>query len=374
MEIAYILPVSMKRFGYSMENYLDSHFSVEIAREVANQGHKVTLHTFWDKYYEYHENGLNVYFYPKSLNSIFKYDFSEISLDLLNKNFSEDTIFHFHEPNRFFYIFFRLKHLNNKFILEHHGSGIVNPYYFTNIFFWIYGLIRRFVLPLLLGWSDYSIVHNITALNNLKRKYSVPDNKVILSPNGIDPKKYKKYEKNYIRNQLGIKKQIVILFAGRICKAKGILELIQAYEAIKNENLKLIIAGPLEETELKPCIEKYWIGFQNKEQLQKWFSASDIFCLPTHGGEGLPVILIEASYYNQIIVVSDVPGIKEWFGNKQIIYSKYKDITDLTDKLNKAIGVANIKNNNLKGIDNGQYMWKNICSKYISLYKSAVNP
>src|SRR5579859_746002 len=142
MKIAYILPVNMKKFGYSMDNFLQTHFSAEIAREVARKGHEVELHVFWDENTTYTEGNLKIYFYETDLKMILHRDFTEISFGLLNKNFDEDTIIHFHEPLRLFFVPFALKHKNIIFT-EHHGSGIINPIPRRSIFHPIFGIIGR---------------------------------------------------------------------------------------------------------------------------------------------------------------------------------------------------------------------------------------
>src|SRR5947209_5919025 len=112
MKIAYILPVNMKKFGYSIDNFLQTHFSAEIAREVAKKGHEVELHVFWDENITYNDEHFKIYFYKTDINMIFNRDFTEVSLRLLNNKFNKDIIIHFHEPRRLFFIPFMLKNKN----------------------------------------------------------------------------------------------------------------------------------------------------------------------------------------------------------------------------------------------------------------------
>ena len=135
----------MKRFGYSMDNYLQTHFSVEIAREVAKKGHEVELHVFWDENITYNDEKFKIYFYKTDVNTIFHRDFTEVSLRLLNKKFDENTIIHFHEPLRLFFVPFMLKN-KNVTITEHHGLGISNPIPRRSLFRPIFGVIRITIL------------------------------------------------------------------------------------------------------------------------------------------------------------------------------------------------------------------------------------
>src|SRR5258708_31506777 len=119
MKIAYILPVNMKNYGYSKENFIETHFSVAIAQEVAKKNNNVSLHVFWDRHDIFQKENFTIYFYPTSLAKVFNSGFAEISLPLLKVSFSPDTILHFHEPNRLFYFIFILCKKNKK-LVEHH--------------------------------------------------------------------------------------------------------------------------------------------------------------------------------------------------------------------------------------------------------------
>ena len=365
MKIAYILPVNMKRFGYSMDNYLQTHFSVEIAREVAKKGHEVELHVFWDENTIFTDKNLKIYFYKTDLNIFFHRDFTEISLKLLNKTFDENTLIHFHEPRRLFFIPFMLKHKNIT-ITEHHGSGIFNPFPRYSLFSPIFGVIKRTILKYLLNVCTVNIVHNIQAMNSFST-YIKEENRILLSPIGIDITNDNMYNKEEVREELGLGDETIILFAGRICKLKGIIELIKAFEIVKEQysTIRLAVAGPLQEKSLKPLVEKYWIGFKNPQELQKWFTASDIFCLPTLGGEGFPKILVEALYYAIPVISTDVPGIKEWLPQENAIFIPPKDVDSLKKAIYDLIDEKKQQkpNRNSKQFVLDNYTWEKTLSK-----------
>ena len=371
MKIAYILPVYMKKFGYSMDNFLQTHFSVEIAREVAKKGHEVELHVFWDENTTYTDKNLKIYFYKTDFNMIFKRDFTEVSLSLLNKKFNEDFIIHFHEPLRLFFIPFMLKNKNIT-ITEHHGSGIANPFPRYSLFRPIFGVLRRTILKYLLNICRIHIVHNMQAMNSFST-YIKGKNNILLSANGINVTNYKKFNKEEVRKELGLGDETVILFAGRICTAKGIKELIKAFEIVEEQhsNIRLAVAGPLHEERLKPLVEKYWVGFQNPQELQKWFTASDIFCLPTYF-EAFGIILLEALYYAIPVITTDVPGIKEWFPHEDAIFIPPKDVDSLKNAIYDLIDEKKRRkmnrNSNQFVLDN--YTWEKVCQRYIDIYRS----
>lgn len=361
----------MKKFGYSMDNFLQTHFSVEIAREVAKKGHEVDLHVFWDENTTYTDKNLKIYFYKTDFKMIFNRDFTEVSLSLLNKKFNEDTIIHFHEPLRLFFIPFMLKNKNIT-ITEHHGSGISNPIPRRSLFRPIFDVIRIIFLKYLLNNCRVHIVHNVRAVNSFST-YIKDKNSIQLSSNGINVSNYKVYNKEEVRKELGLGDETVILFAGRICTPKGIKELIKAFEIVKEQHstIRLAVAGPLHEERLKPLVEKYWIGFKSPQELEKWFTASDIFCLPTYN-ECFPIILIEALYHAIPVITTNVPGIKDWFPHENAIFISPKDIDSLKNAIYDLIDDKKRRNmnRNSKQLVLDNYTWEKVCQRYIDLYRS----
>ena len=97
--------------------------------------------------------------------------------------------------------------------------------------------------------------------------------------------------------QYGVHK---ILYMGRLCKAKGIGELLAVMPGLKEQypDVRLYLAGIWEDTELKAkaealkdyVIDLGWIGGTQK---QRYLEECDIFVLPSYF-EGQPVSVLEA--------------------------------------------------------------------------------
>lgn len=121
-----------------------------------------------------------------------------------------------------------------------------------------------------------------------------------------------------LRNELGIPSEAeVILFVGRIHPDKGVLDLGQAFKKLKSRYLKLhlIVAGPDEGglTDLNVLLADFnesvhVVGFSS--DLNKFYQAADIFCLPSYR-EGFPVSILEASANALPVIASDVYGNKD---------------------------------------------------------------
>lgn len=109
-----------------------------------------------------------------------------------------------------------------------------------------------------------------------------------------------------------------ILFMGRMCKAKGVMELLAAMPGLRRKypDVRLYLAGIWEDMELKAqvsalgdCVEDLgWIGGADK---QRYLRECDIFVLPSYY-EGQPVSILEAMSNACGIVVSktgDIPDM-----------------------------------------------------------------
>lgn len=373
MKIAYILPVRVQQFGYSLDNFLQTHHSVAVAREVAKKGHDVELHAFWDEDAQLVEDGVRIYFYRTDLSVFFGRDFSEISFRLLNRKFADDTIIHFHEPLRLFFIPFMLTH-NNVIVSEHHGEGIRNPFARRSPFHLVSALTRVTILKRLLDTCNVHIVHNGKAMESFSA-FVRDKNSVFQAPNGISAEKYKLYDREAVRKELGLGDELVLLFAGRLCEEKCVKELVRAFEIVsaQHDGIRLVMAGPLQDESLRSLVQKYWVGYQNPEGLQKWFTASDIFCLPSLR-EAFGIVLIEALYYSLPVIASDVRGITEWFPQEKAIFVPPKDVDGLAGAMSDLLDA---KRRSEMSSDSRQlvldnYTWESVCQRYMDLYQRAI--
>ena len=107
-----------------------------------------------------------------------------------------------------------------------------------------------------------------------------------------------------------------LLFLGRICKDKGIDELLEALDTINSEaahRVKLIIGGIFEDEKYKYEFEKRsdyieylgWVSGQKKEEVLK---KADILVLPSYY-EGMPVCVLDAMAYGCPVIATEVGGI-----------------------------------------------------------------
>lgn len=132
--------------------------------------------------------------------------------------------------------------------------------------------------------------------------------------NSIDPQEFAGVPSGW-RESNGIPEEAILLtFAGRIIKKKGVVTLLTAADQIEEERLHIIIAGDGDETLLNPWKQNPHFHFLGKVPhllLLEILKDSQLFCLPTSYPEGLPTVILEAGYFGVPVIATDIGGINE---------------------------------------------------------------
>lgn len=152
--------------------------------------------------------------------------------------------------------------------------------------------LRKYFTSWLINTVDGVIVLSKSTVELLETTYPVLLEKPIaVVPHGH----YKPFYPNAVNEQdarckLHIKEEeIVLLFIGQIRKYKNVINLIQCFQAITEQNIKLIIAGAPDSDDLKLQIEdaankdfriKSYLNFISNDDIQFFLNAADLVVLP----------------------------------------------------------------------------------------------
>lgn len=151
---------------------------------------------------------------------------------------------------------------------------------------------------------------------------------------------------------------IRFIFIGRVMKLKGIDEYLEAAKIIKKEypNTEFLIAGWNEEEEYKKIIADYqeqgivnYIGFRN--DIGDWIAKCNCTVLPSHGGEGIPNVLLESAATGRACIGSKINGTMDVIedgvtgylfetGNTESLIEKIEKFLDLSAEEKFAMGKA----------------------------------
>lgn len=138
--------------------------------------------------------------------------------------------------------------------------------------------------------------------------------------NCIDENEYEAYKlSNYEKCK---EEKIIVSYVGRMIKEKGILEIIDAYEELKEkDNIQLIIAGDgplLKELQNKKLNENILIpGRLNHDEVMGLLNKTDIFVHPSFS-EGLSTSILEAGLMKCAIVATPAGGTAEVINKKEL--------------------------------------------------------
>ncbi|PJE45279.1 MAG: hypothetical protein CUR32_00155 [Flavobacterium sp.] len=145
------------------------------------------------------------------------------------------------------------------------------------------------------------------------------------SSNGIDLKRFNPNQINAadsadLKKQLGYNEtHFVFGFVGRLIDRKGIKELYEAFANLYRENdkLKLLIVGPVEESQISDLslinnMQQHpgilLVGSQSNVPL--YLSVMDVFCLPAWW-EGFGNVSVQAAAMGLPVIATDVTGSKD---------------------------------------------------------------
>lgn len=106
------------------------------------------------------------------------------------------------------------------------------------------------------------------------------------------------------------------IFIGRVMKLKGIDEFLEAAKRTKEKypNTNFYIAGFIEEGEYKEKVASYGdavvpLGFI--KDITAEIKKCHCTILPSHGGEGVPNVLLESAAMGRICIGSQIPGTED---------------------------------------------------------------
>jgi glycosyltransferase involved in cell wall biosynthesis len=147
--------------------------------------------------------------------------------------------------------------------------------------------------------------------------------RVHVVPTGLDLETFRPRDRAQARSKLGLPAQCrLITFVGRLHASKGVLELLQAFDALAPQHPELRLAivgdGPLlgvcqEHAQRHPETLRI-TGELPATGVADWVAACDALTLPSHA-EGTPNVILEALGSGRKVVATHVGGIPDLLGN-----------------------------------------------------------
>jgi glycosyltransferase involved in cell wall biosynthesis len=114
----------------------------------------------------------------------------------------------------------------------------------------------------------------------------------------------------------------VVVLASRMLWIKGIREFVEAAQMLRGKGVsaRFVLAGDSDFNNPSCVPREQLLEWQKSGTVEWWghqhdmtlvFKQASFVCLPSHGGEGVPKVLMEAAACGRAIVTTDVPGCRE---------------------------------------------------------------
>lgn len=211
---------------------------------------------------------------------------------------------------------------------------------------------------------------------------------------GVDLKEYRLQDKviysNEIRRKYNIPStSLVYGFVGRVCRDKGFIELIYAFNNIidKNSEAQLLIIGdvdvnsniPNEVKELAKSNSRIILcGRVPNSDVVKYMSSFDILVHPTYR-EGFGMVLQEAAALSIPTITTDIPGASEAIVNEHTgLLASKQDVESLSICMERLFDKSlreRLGSNGRARVEKDferVMMVERVCNDYLEIYKKRV--
>ena len=142
--------------------------------------------------------------------------------------------------------------------------------------------------------------------------YIKDDNSTVINGAGVDPVRFRP------RKRPARRERMRVLFASRFLRSKGLDALVEvARRLASRDDVEFVVAGmpsPGDPDAIAPSVlaaEQAINYLGETSDMPGLLETTDLVCLPTRYGEGVPRILIEAAACGLPILASDIAGCKE---------------------------------------------------------------
>jgi len=158
-------------------------------------------------------------------------------------------------------------------------------------------------------------------LSHVKWTFGLPEDKLVMIPNGVDVKEYEKndIDLSQFRKRFALPEEKVVLFVGRLVYEKGVHVLVNAIPKILEKvNAKFVIVG---NGYMKGTLSEHikrmgfahkvlFTGFVDNETLRNIQKCADVCVVPSLF-EPFGIVALEAMAAKTPVIVSDTGGLSE---------------------------------------------------------------
>lgn len=246
-------------------------------------------------------------------------------------------------------------------------------------------LPKYFLRKLMITYALNQATRIICVSNSLKLKtleLGIPENKIVVIPNGVDISQFKPIDKKTAKTKMNLPlDKYIILSVGGLVERKGYHRVVRVLPNLlkKMPNiLYIIIGGPCREGNFGPqlrkliselALEKYIMlaGNRPHSEIVDWMNAADVFCLMTCN-EGWANVFFEALASATPVVTTKIGGNSEVIkGNEFGILIDLDHNGQLEDALIKAYNTTWDKEKMIEYAASNT--WENVAKKVVNEFE-----
>lgn len=144
----------------------------------------------------------------------------------------------------------------------------------------------------------------------------------------------------------------VVLLASRMLWIKGVEEFVQAAKSLRSRGIgaRFVLCGDTDPKNPSCVSTRQLLNWQtsgivewwgHRPDMQQVFREAAIVCLPSHGGEGIPKVLMEAAASGRPIITTNVPGCRDIVrhGLNGLVV-RPKNVSELADAIGQLVNDA----------------------------------
>jgi glycosyltransferase involved in cell wall biosynthesis len=308
-------------------------------------------------------------------------------IPVLHKNMNHFDIMHVHDCRSFQGIsaYFFAKDKKIPYVFQPHGS------YLSPLPRSLIDEIARLTLDKFISGKIVKNASKVIALSQVEAekylKTGVPEEKIVVIPNGIDLLKYADLKpKGSFKKKFGIDDdKKIILYLGRIHKTKSIDLLVKAYawlkKSIKLDNVVLVIAGPDDGyfIEVKSLVDSLGIsesvvftGFISSEDKISALVDASVFVTPSF--YGFPMTFLEACIVGTPIIATTLGDRLDWI-NGNVGYVTHPILSEIAESIHRIICNDELHDEfsrNCKEIVKSEFSLKKVVDELEQTYRKIV--
>jgi D-inositol-3-phosphate glycosyltransferase len=246
--------------------------------------------------------------------------------------------------------------------------------------------------------ADKIVAATADEVNQLENLYDTPEDKIAVIPPGVDTSRFYPIPGDEAKEFIGIPKdERMLLYVGRIEPLKGIDILIRAIARLKHSDVLsncphylYIIGGEpdAEESQMNREMQRLkelcqelgvgdlvlFLGKQDQDTLQYYYSAAEIVIMPSHY-ESFGMVALEAMACGTPVIATQVGGLQHLVQNGKTGFTIPKDNVDvLEESLTQLICKEGMREEMSQNsvVYARSYAWDVITPRVIDLYLKTV--